>query len=291
MLNPKDTEDSVTRIWNTILSWLFPAEQGYSIGPEFRIADNANGTVGRADLIVQEFGWRKHDDRRLRCNFAILECKRPKRIKEKDIWTDSETQIQTYLAGTNEHSVAQFKSIKRWGAIAIGTTIRFYSHGGGRKERVALWQDTLGKSTFDLKKDYEEIQEAILNIKENQHRIMTEKRRSPARTGLVERSSLGSFSSSLSSGGDASDTSSYHPFSARGRSPGSTTQPPYGAGSPMSYELRSRAPSDPHANHYQMPPQPQSEQIPYRSRNFSSSPLAYSMYNYEDEYEQRHRRR
>ena len=284
MLKSTDTEDAVCMVWNTMLGWLFPAAQGYSVGPEVRLPKIKGDTVGRADLVVQEFAWRDRDHHRLRCNFAILECKRPSRLREKDIWENSEEQIQEYLTGAKVNTPSQFRSIKRWGAIAIGTSIQFYSHMGGETEPVELLKDGLGRSTFSLIKDYQHVQNTILDIKEHQHSMMTVQRR--AQKGELIVRELSSSPSTMDY-----DTDEYQASPVRGRSPGLATQSPSTVGGTMSYGLRSQGPSDPHVNYYRMAPQPQFEQLPYRSRNFSSSPLAYSMHNYEDEYEQRHRRR
>ena len=283
MLKKNDTEDVVSMIWCTILSWLFPAEQGYSVGPEFRLPDTKAGTVRRADLIVQEFAWRERDDRRLRAKFAIVESKRPGRDSKTEM-ESSKKQLEEYLRRANRRSAAEFKSITRWGAIAVGRFVQFYSHGGGEKEDAALWTDTHGKWSFELEKDSAQIQEMLLNIKEDQHRIMTQRRRAQQSKPTAE-----SLSSSFS--GSGYDTDEYQPRQVRGRSPGAATQPTSAVGGAVSYGLRSHGPIDPNVNYYRMAPQPQFEQLPYRPRNFSSSPLAYSMHNYDDEYEQRRRRR
>ena len=88
-LKEKDKEDAVSRVWITLLGWLFLAMEGYSIGCEINLNSDKRG-AGRADIVVEQSAKRDRDNRYLRTKFAVVECKRPDRAHSNRPWGAAE---------------------------------------------------------------------------------------------------------------------------------------------------------------------------------------------------------
>lgn len=111
-LVPDQPEGETSTVWCSILHTLFPMTENYRTGPEMQSG------AGRADLFTAHIVF---DSQMSEKKFLIVECKAPGQESQAGTWTDEVAQLQRYLG-----KVSKSSNHRRFGAVAIGKTVRFY---------------------------------------------------------------------------------------------------------------------------------------------------------------------
>lgn len=117
-LVPGQPEGETSTVWNGILHEVFPPRENYATGPEMLFGS------GKADLFTAHlvFEPRAHEKK-----FIIIECKAPGEATRTSTWEEGADQLHGYLA-----TIPVRSQQRRFGAIAIGKTVRFYEFANGQ---------------------------------------------------------------------------------------------------------------------------------------------------------------
>jgi hypothetical protein len=88
-LNPRTLEDQVGEVWNTILNWMYPAAESFSVSPEQWSESR------RADLVLTRIIL--SDTKLINNPFFVVECKASKHLSSDNIWAHAMEQLNDYV--------------------------------------------------------------------------------------------------------------------------------------------------------------------------------------------------
>lgn len=140
-----ETERETFRIWNDILAQYFPGPKNYSIGPE--LFPEARRAVLFTAHLIPETSWEEK-------KFITVECMAPGLETEDSVWQDAFNKLEQDLADiSGQH--------RKYGAIAIGSCVRFYEWRDYQLFSIADGQ------TFYLDRQCKTITKQLLDFREN----------------------------------------------------------------------------------------------------------------------------
>lgn len=140
-------EGETSRVWNCILNFVFPVDEGFSTGPEMPLRGNS-ADLFTAHMVYSDSG---HEDRK----FLVVECQAPGTELQADAWKEAADQLRTYAQGLSHND-------KRFGVIAIGKAVRFYEMDGhGLKD----YQDDGG--IYRLDRQCQTVTQKLLSFKDS----------------------------------------------------------------------------------------------------------------------------
>lgn len=108
-------------VWNTILTWQFPVQQGYVTRPQDRHTSQA-GQKGFSDLHTYQY-----PSAQQRANkFLIVQCKRTGLETRTSTWGEGVQQLDQYLSAT--HRTRHVNPTPVYGMVAVGMYMRVYQY-------------------------------------------------------------------------------------------------------------------------------------------------------------------
>ncbi|CAI7677861.1 unnamed protein product [Penicillium manginii] len=104
-------------VWNTILTWQFPVQEGYVTRPQDRHTSQA-GQNGFSDLHTYQYspGQRRAD------KFLVVQCKRTGLETRTSVWNEGVQQLNQYLSATHG---TRLNPTPVYGIVAVGVYMRF----------------------------------------------------------------------------------------------------------------------------------------------------------------------
>ncbi|KAL3456633.1 hypothetical protein BJX64DRAFT_270331 [Aspergillus heterothallicus] len=143
LVKPNSLEETVQMVWQLIVTEWFPGRDGYKYsfkGPSLANGNMPDVTVIEVRAVVQN---PRHTPHWAERQILLVECKRPSRDTPLG-WEDTLTaQLEEDMSQTLNDSGRLF------GAIAIGTKVRFYRYDGRADEGQTTTR--LHQGTFDLR--------------------------------------------------------------------------------------------------------------------------------------------
>lgn len=150
-------------VWNTILTWQFPVQEGYVTRPQDRHTSQS-GQKGFSDLHTYQYppGQTKAN------KFLIVQCKRKGLESQPTTWDEAVQQLNQYLSATHgTRRVANPPPV--YGIVAVGMYMRVYEYLDAARSVDDLRAPGVPSSAnpLHLKKNRDAIQKILNHIKTN----------------------------------------------------------------------------------------------------------------------------
>ncbi len=112
----EDPAVDMARIWNIILTWIYPIGSGYTTGPEASVGEGSSAFSTRHMIFgAGEF------------TTLIVQCRPPEYETDTSTWNDCVVQLSDQLCSVAaDVETPRLGGIRHFGAIAIGRLVRFY---------------------------------------------------------------------------------------------------------------------------------------------------------------------
>ncbi|CAI7628858.1 unnamed protein product [Penicillium palitans] len=120
------TESVLYGVWNTILTWEFPVQQGYVTRPQYRHTSQA-GQKGFSDLHTYQYPL----GQQRATKFLIVQCKRTGLQSRPSTWEEGVHQLDQYLSAT--HRTRHVNPTPVYGIVAVGMFMRVYQYHDATK--------------------------------------------------------------------------------------------------------------------------------------------------------------
>ncbi|KAJ6025963.1 uncharacterized protein N7446_013126 [Penicillium canescens] len=156
------SESVLYGVWNTILTWQFPVQQGYVTRPQDRHTSQA-GQRGFSDLHTFQY-----PSAQQRANkFLIVQCKRTGLETRASTWGEGVQQLDQYLSAT--HRTRHVNRTPVYGIIAVGMYMRVYLYDDATNSVRDIGDPTVPSTAgrLHLKNDRIAIQQILDHIKAN----------------------------------------------------------------------------------------------------------------------------
>lgn len=159
---PTASEEPVQTMWNGIMAEWFPQKEGFLLNVKAAVlADDT-----KPDIVIVEFQ-QPLQGSLLSRQILILECKR---VSDNTAggWENAQVQLAHYL----DENANSNQSTRIYGAVAIGTAVRFYNHqlgapqaNGRRAQGILGYLNPQTRSFYNLRDPSQRVGlEAVLDF-------------------------------------------------------------------------------------------------------------------------------